>query len=244
MDNMNKDLLYSKPLPLISDFKFNNSVVNVFSDMINRSVPGYKTTLNLINILTSIHFDNKTNIYDIGCSLGDSSAASMKGTINKDCHFFAIDTSKEMINQCKKNLSKKYPQKNITFINNDALKIKFENASVVIFNFTLQFIPIDQRKYLLDRIYKGMNKNGVLILSEKIFFDDRDKQKNKNILHEKFKSINGYSNLEISQKKDALKKILLPETLNDHILRLQKIGYKNISLIYQCINFSTLIAFK
>lgn len=241
---MNKDLLYSKPLPLISDFKFDNSVVNVFSDMINRSVPGYKTTLNLINILTSIHFNNKTNIYDIGCSLGDSSAASMRGIIDEDYHFFAIDTSKEMINECKKNLLKKYPQKKIIFINNDALKIKFENASIVIFNFTLQFIPIDQRKDLLDRIYKGMNKNGILILSEKILFNDHNTQKNKNILHDKFKSINGYSNLEISQKKDALKKILLPETPNDHILRLQKIGYKNISVIYQCINFSTIIAFK
>ncbi|MEC8752963.1 MAG: carboxy-S-adenosyl-L-methionine synthase CmoA [Verrucomicrobiota bacterium] len=241
---MNKDLLYSKPLPLVSDFKFNNSVVNVFSDMINRSVPGYKTTLNLINILTSIHFNNKTNVYDIGCSLGDSSAASIEGIINKDFHFFAIDTSKEMINECKKNLLKKYPHKNIIFINKDALKIKFENASIIIFNFTLQFIPIDQRKNLLDRIYKGMNKNGILILSEKILFDDHDTQTNKNILHDKFKSINGYSNLEINQKKDALKKILLSETLNDHILRLQEIGYKNISVIYQCINFSTVVAFK
>jgi len=241
---MNKDLLYSKPLPVITDFKFNNSVVNVFSDMINRSVPGYKTTLNLLGILSSIHFKNKTNIYDIGCSLGDSSEAVIKAIGDKEYQFFAIDKSKEMIKICKKKLSKKNYQKKIQYINDDVVKLKFNNASIIIFNFTLQFIPLDQRKILLDRVYKGMNKNGMLILSEKILFDDLDIQKNKNALHDKFKSLNGYSNLEINQKKDALKKILLPETIDQHILRLQKIGFKNVNVIYQCINFSTIIAFK
>lgn len=241
---MNKDLLYSKPLPFITDFKFNNSVVNVFSDMINRSVPGYKTTLNLLGILSSIHFKNKTNIYDIGCSLGDSSEAVIKAIGDKEYQFFAIDKSKEMIKICKKKLSKKNYQKKIKYINDDVVKLKFNNASIIIFNFTLQFIPLDQRKILLDRVYKGMNKNGMLILSEKILFDDLDIQKNKNALHDKFKSLNGYSNLEINQKKDALKKILLPETIDQHILRLQKIGFKNVNVIYQCINFSTIIAFK
>ena len=241
---MNKDLLYSKPLPVITDFKFNNSVVNVFSDMINRSIPGYKTTLNLLGILSSIHFKNKTNIYDIGCSLGDSSEAVIKAIGDKEYQFFAIDKSKEMIKICKKKLSKKNYQKKIQYINDDVVKLKFNNASIIIFNFTLQFIPLDQRKILLDRVYKGMNKNGMLILSEKILFDDLDIQKNKNALHDKFKSLNGYSNLEINQKKDALKKILLPETIDQHILRLQKIGFKNVNVIYQCINFSTIIAFK
>ena len=241
---MNKDLLYSKPLPFISDFKFNDLVVNVFPDMIKRSVPGYNTTLILIKILSSIHFKSNTNIYDIGCSLGASSEAIINGIKNNEYHLFAVDLSKHMINKCKKNLFKKYPHASVSFLNKDVKNINFENASLIIFNFTLQFVLPKERDNLLQKVYNGMNKNSLIILSEKILFHDSNIQHKKNILHKKFKLMNDYSHLEINQKKDALKKILIPESADDHIIRLKKIGFTNINTIFQCINFSTIIAFK
>ena len=241
---MRKDLLYSKPLQVINDFKFNNLVASVFSNMINRSVPGYKTTLILIKILSSIHFKNNTNIFDVGCSLGASSEAIINGIKDKKYHLYAIDLSEHMIKKCKKNILNKYPKASVSFLDKDVKNVIFKNASLVVFNFTLQFILPNEKDDLIQKVYDGMSKNSILILSEKILYNDPNVQHKKDILHKKFKLMNGYSNLEIDQKKDALKKILIAETIDEHIFRLRKIGFTNINTIYQCINFSTIIAFK
>jgi tRNA (cmo5U34)-methyltransferase len=132
----------------------------------------------------------------------------------------------------------------VTMICADLLDVAIENASVVVLNFTLQFIPPTERQGLIQRIHGGLRPGGVLILSEKIAFGEPGRQQLHEELHHDFKRANGYSDLEISQKRSALEKVLIPETLDCHQARLKAAGFSSAELWFQCFNFASLVAIK
>jgi len=125
----------------------------------------------------------------------------------------------------------------------DICDIQLNNASFVVLNFTLQFVPVPKRLPLVEKIFNGMNKGAALILSEKIIFE-KDKQEYLNQYHIMFKKFNGYSDLEISQKRSALDKIMNPEKIDDHFDRFRKVGFKTSYVWYQHFNFISMIAVK
>ncbi len=84
-------------------FSFNQEVTEVFEDMIDRSVPGYNTTLRIIKQQTKNHYVEGTNIYDLGCSLG-ASTSSLLNALNRKSKVTAIDNSESMVRVCKERL--------------------------------------------------------------------------------------------------------------------------------------------
>jgi tRNA (cmo5U34)-methyltransferase len=115
---------------------------------------------------------------------------------------------------------------------------------VVVLNFTLQFIPIEDRAHLLSKIYQGMQPGGVLILSEKFRFDDQRQQSLQTDMHEHFKKMQGYSDLEISQKRTALENVLLAEPFSLHQKRLLEAGFSSAEIWFQYFNFASMLALK
>ena len=89
-----------------------------------------------------------------------------------------------------------------------------------------------------------MKPGGVLIISEKIIFPDEKLNQLFIEMYHSFKENRGYSKLEISQKRTALEKVLLPETLDLHRDRLQKIGFQSVDVWFQCFNFASMVTFK
>jgi tRNA (cmo5U34)-methyltransferase len=83
-----------------------------------------------------------------------------------------------------------------------------------------------------------------LILSEKIKFADTAEQTLLTDLHLAFKRANGYSELEISQKRSALENVLIPDTLETHQARLQQAGFAQSLQWFQGMNFISLLAVK
>ena len=164
MKNLKKDNLYKKDHNKINKFIFNNDVANVFEDMVNRSVPGYEFLIDNIGVLSKKFYQQNTRIYDLGASLCACSLSILEKLDNTNVEIYAVDSSKAMIDICKKNINKD----EIKFINSDILDIEIKNASVVILNLTLQFIPIDKREYLLNNIFSRLNKEGIVIITEKI----------------------------------------------------------------------------
>jgi tRNA (cmo5U34)-methyltransferase len=126
----------------------------------------------------------------------------------------------------------------------DINDVLITNASIVVMNFTLQFIQPEQRLKLLEKIYQGMNPNGILILSEKLSFTREEQQQLLIDMHHFFKKANGYSALEISQKRQSLENVLIPETLDQHQQRLLAAGFKQAEQWFQCFNFVSMVAVK
>jgi tRNA (cmo5U34)-methyltransferase len=112
----------------------------------------------------------------------------------------------------------------------------------VVLNFTLQFLPPGDRLPLLARIRDGLRAGGILILSEKIAGRDAAADGLLTEMHHAFKRANGYSELEISRKRSALEKVLVPETLDTHRQRLAAAGFARADLWFQCFNFVSLVA--
>ena len=240
-----QDEIYASPLNEIIDFDFDEKVAEVFPDMIQRSVPGYGTMISTIGILAAKYAQPNSRCYDLGCSLGAVSL-SMRQRINQpDCKIIAVDNSEAMVERGMELLasdnSSRVP---VEMVCADIQDIAIEDASVVVLNFTLQFIPLDQRLALITRIYQGLKPGGVLILSEKMAFDDQVKQDFHTEAHHDFKRANGYSDLEISQKRTALERVMIPESLTCHKQRLQEAGFPMSEAWFQCFNFASMIAIK
>lgn len=240
-----QDEIYASPLNEIIDFDFDEKVAEVFPDMIQRSVPGYGTMISTIGILAAKYAQPNSRCYDLGCSLGAVSL-SMRQRINQPgCIVIAVDNSEAMVERGLELLasdsSSRVP---VEMVCADIQDIAIEDASVVVLNFTLQFIPLDDRLALITRIHKGLKPGGVLILSEKMAFDDQIKQDFHTEAHHDFKRANGYSDLEISQKRTALERVMIPESLNCHKRRLQEAGFPMSEVWFQCFNFASMAAIK
>jgi tRNA (cmo5U34)-methyltransferase len=228
---------------LTGQFTFDNAVARVFPDMIKRSVPGYAETVAMSGVIAGEYARDNTRLYDLGCSLGAVTLAMRHGIKAENCNIIGIDNSAAMIEQAGHYLALDDGLVEVELVCADITSQPIENASVVALNYVLQFIAQDQRLDLLSRIAWGLNRGGALILSEKICFDD-DEQQLQDKLHLDFKRANGYSELEIAQKRSAIEHVLIPETEAIHIARLKQAGFSRVIRWYQCFNFVSFLAIK
>ncbi len=257
-----RDKIYATPQLDIAGFRFDQAVASVFPDMIKRSVPGYETIIAMTGTLAERYVQPNSRCYDLGCSLGASSIAMRHHIQQPGCEIIAVDNSEDMLKQCRAVLQQDQSNSEDSSVESSPTEsapikhtpvelvcgniedIPIVNASMVVLNFTLQFIPLEQRAKLLHKIADGLLPGGVLVLSEKVAFTDQQHHELMIDLHHNFKRANGYSDLEISQKRSALEDVLMPETLEVHRQRLRQAGFSSVDVWFQCFNFASLIALK
>ena len=237
-----RDDLFASPLSDPGLFRFDASVASVFPDMINRSVPGYATVVGMTGTLAAQRARPGSQIYDLGCSWGASLLSVAREPACDRCELIGIDNSESMLKQASNHLAQFPEARRVQLQYADVLDTPLHNASVVIMNYTLQFIPIEEREGLLKRIREAMMPGDVLILSEKLTLPDPRLNEYLIDLHHDFKRQQGYSDLEIAQKRQALEDVLVPETRQTHVERLQKVGFSRCDVWFQCLNFGSLIA--
>jgi tRNA (cmo5U34)-methyltransferase len=243
-DTPQRDTLYADPLGDVNAFTFDQQVVRVFPDMIKRSVPGYATIISMIGNLAERYASSGSCCYDLGCSLGAATLAMRHRIVASDCRIIGVDNSPAMVEQCRQIMAADSGEVPVEIVCADLQAQPIANASVVVLNFTLQFIAPAARAQILQHIFAGLNPGGVLILSEKLTFADPAHDELMIELHHNFKRANGYSDLEIAQKREAIDNVLIPETLEAHRERLRQVGFASSDVWFQCFNFASLIAIK
>jgi tRNA (cmo5U34)-methyltransferase len=236
-----RDKIFNQNNDLV-DFTFDTQVADVFDDMVRRSVPGYQTMIEMIGLSVKTYGQDNTNYYDLGASTGATSIALGINNIHQNNQIIAVDNSISMLKKCRHNLSKKI--NNTQIICADIADISFNNASIIVLNLTLQFINPNKRQDLIDKIYQGLNKGGVLIISEKIHFNNKQKQQLITNLHLDFKRANGYSELEIAAKRQSIENVLITDDKNTHFQRFNKAGFSTSICHFQCLNFASFLAVK
>ncbi|BCE00287.1 carboxy-S-adenosyl-L-methionine synthase CmoA [Marinicellulosiphila megalodicopiae] len=241
---MSKDNIYQHAHTQVADFTFDKKVANVFPDMIQRSVPGYSHVIAMIGLLAGKYAQPNSNLYDLGCSLGAVTASMRHNVKQTGCNIIAVDNSQAMLDKCEVNINSEESMLPVQFKLADISEIEIINASVVVLNFTLQFIKLEKRQALLEKIYHAMPKGGVLIISEKLDFADSSLNELMIENHHQFKRANGYSDLEIAQKRSAIENVLIAETWQTHESRLQTIGFAHPHIWFQSLNFCSIMAIK
>ncbi|MEM9533783.1 MAG: carboxy-S-adenosyl-L-methionine synthase CmoA [Pseudomonadota bacterium] len=238
-----RDQLY-KEQPADGPFEFSEAVAQVFPDMLARSVPGYRTTLATIGAIAGRYAQPGTRCYDLGCSLGAATAAMRSAIPHAETSLVAIDNAPAMVNRCRERFADAGAGCPVEVKEADITQAEVSQASVVVLNFTLQFVPLAERDDLIRRIATGMVSGGVLLLSEKVLLDDPASDALFADLHHAFKASQGYSRLEIARKRSALENVLIRETLQAHKERLTGAGLARCEVWFQCFNFASLMAFR
>lgn len=239
-----KDTIFSAPIEKIGDFTFDESVAEVFPDMIQRSVPGYSNIITAIGMLASRFVTENSNVYDLGCSRGAGILSIRRNVQAPGVKIIGVDNSEPMVERCRQHIQAYHSDIPVDILLDDIRQIDIQNASMVVLNFTLQFLPPNDRLLLLQKIYQGLNPNGVLVLSEKFTFDDERMNELLIDLHHTFKRANGYSELEVSQKRTALENVMRTDSIETHKNRLQQAGFSQVELWFQCFNFGSMVAIK
>jgi len=243
-DSQRRDRLYAQPAPRLEPFCFDERVAAVFPDMISRSVPGYGFVLEAITRLARQLVQPNSLVYDLGCSLGAATLALRAGIDQPGVACIAVDNSPAMIDRAREHVGAFRSDVPVALRLGDLREEPVENASLVVMNFTLQFVPREEREAVLQRIFDGLRPGGGLILAEKIHHQSPRLQQLVQQAHFDFKRDQGYSELEISQKRQALENVLVTETLAAHQARLTNIGFAEQAVISQHYNFMALLALK
>ena len=229
-------------------FRFNDNVAAVFPDMLRRSIPGYAASLEAIGSLAARYVRAGTHCYDLGCSLGAATLAMRQGIAAEGCTIFAVDVAPAMIARCREIIAEddrlNAPPTGVTIVEDDIRNVDIVNASMVVLNYTLQFLAPEDRDAMIDRIHAGMTEGGLLVLSEKVVDENAHMEELLVDLHHEHKRRNDYSSLEISRKRAALEDVLVPETVRSHRLRLERAGFRHTAVWLRYFNFVSIIAIR
>ncbi|MCU7959532.1 MAG: carboxy-S-adenosyl-L-methionine synthase CmoA [gamma proteobacterium symbiont of Bathyaustriella thionipta] len=239
------DRIFAHSLETAAPFRFDEQVAAVFPDMIQRSVPGYANLIAMTGVLARQYTQPQARIYDLGCSLGAAmwSMCSCLQDVDYKIPLIGIDNAEAMLQAARRHLPKD-SRHDIQLLCANIQDVAVKQASFVVLNLVLQFMPLAERSALLQKIHSGLLPGGALLLSEKIAFEDEAEQQQMTAWHHAFKRANGYSQLEISQKRSALENVLIPETLQTHKQRLQEAGFRQVHVWFQLFNFVSLVALK
>lgn len=236
---MNKDKVFQNKIS--KQFEFDEAVASVFDDMLDRSVPYYKQSLELTNNFVRKYVEKDDKVFDLGCSTA-STLISLAQKSDVPLNLIGVDNSDAMLARARRKTNAF--NLDIDLICDDIFDIDISDAKVVIANYTLQFIRPLQREKLIAKIYDGLKEGGIFIFSEKIIYDD--KILNKHCIDEyyDFKKTQGYSEFEISQKREALENVLIPYSEDENKKMIKEAGFKSCQTIFKWVNFATFIAFK
>ena len=244
---MSEDSIY-KADPGAEPFRFNEAVASVFPDMLKRSIPGYEASIEATGSLAARYVRANSVCYDLGCSLGAATIAMRQGIREPGCRIVAVDAAEAMIERCRAVVAADQQRDAAgapgDVVCGDIRDIDIDNASMVVLNYTLQFLPVDERAALLEKVRAGMHAGGLLLLSEKVVDEDPQMEQLLVDLHHEHKRRNNYSALEISRKRAALENVLIPETVAAHRERLCAAGFAKSAVWLRYFNFVSIIAIR
>ena len=229
----------------ISDFKFDKTVVTVFDDMVSRSVPFYDEMQRMSAELAGDFATDGANVYDIGCSTGTTLIAFDKTITAKNITYRGLDNSNEMLKRADEKLTEaKLKHKHeLTYCDLNK-ELSIQNASVVSMILTLQFVRPLYRERIVQEIYDGLNDGGAFIFIEKLTSENTIFNRLFINHYYAYKRRNGYSEMEIANKREALENVLIPYRMEENFELLRGAGFKKIEVFFRWYNFCAMIAMK
>ena len=226
------------------DFVFNQHVVEVFDDMLSRSVPFYQEVLQSSISLLDRYLRPSDSVYDLGCATGTSLLEFSRHLSDKKLRFYGVDSSPAMLEKARMKAKLYTGKENLTFLEDDITTMAFPETGAFIVHYTLQFLRPLQREAFLQKLFASLRPGGILLLSEKIISHDTRLNREYIDIYHTFKKSRGYSELEIARKREALENVLIPFSISENIDLLHRVGFNPVETFFQWFNFTSFIAVK
>ncbi len=226
------------------DFTFNERVVEIFDDMLDRSIPFYRQVIDGQAQLLDDFLQAGDKVYDLGCSTGTTVLELARLLGPKKLQFVGIDNSSPMLDKARLKAELYTKQQSLSFLFEDITEFDHPDAGCIILNYTLQFIRPLQRESFLQRLFHKLKPGGIMLISEKVI--NHDKRLNRAFIdiYHQYKKNRGYSELEIARKREALENVLIPFSMKENKAMLQKSGFVSVETYFQWFNFASLVAIK
>ena len=231
-----KDAVFRDPQQIV-DFVFDDTVAGVFPDMIRRSVPGYETVIPITGLMAARHVPEGGSVFDLGCSLGATTLATLRQLGEKRAQVIAVDNAPAMLERARELID----DDRVRFVCEDLTATDLTGANVVLMNYVLQFLSPELREATLSRMREQMHPEGLLIISEKIGDPDQDLHTFYDDTHLAWKRANGYSELEVSQKRAALENVMIIDTETAHRERFARAGFTQVDTWFRCLNWASFL---
>jgi len=223
------------------DWIFDKEIVDIFDDMVSRSVPFYPGMQKIFTDIASTFYKPNTTIYDLGCSTGTTMLNILSKINDREIKIVGIDSSEAMLNKAKEKLLNSKCKLVKADLNEE---IKFEQSSIIMLNWTLQFVRPMNRNALIKNIYEALVEGGILVISEKVLARNSDLNRLYIDLYYKLKKERGYTESEILKKREELENVLIPYRVEENIELLQRNGFKNPDVFFKYMNFAGIVAVK
>ena len=213
-------------------FKFENYDPQDFKNHIANSIPNYKCMRELIPSIASNFLVENTNIYDIGCSAGDL-LIELEQTfknVHDNLSYIGYDKAGNLL-----------PKSNgvVDFFKRDITdeRLTMFNTSLVFSLFTLQFIPLDKRVKVVQKIYDSLDKRGAFIVCEKITAKHGITEDIFTFTNYDMKYENGFTPNDILQKQVDLRGIMFPLNQAENENMFHQAGFRVIEVFFKSLNF-------
>lgn len=240
---MNRDTVFADQQK-VKDFCFDKKVADVFDNMVDRSVPFYQEIQRMVTEQVRDYALSGSIVCDLGCATG-TTLASLAEILPADIKLTGIDNSPEMLDKCREKLSHAGTEREIQLCCADLHPFpELSGISVAVSLLTLQFIRPLYRQELLTSLCQSMNKDGALILVEKVVASVPEINRSFIQYYYEMKRRNGYSETEINQKREALENVLIPYTTEENIELLKKSGFSHVEVFFKWYNFCGMVALK
>ncbi|MDW7772269.1 MAG: carboxy-S-adenosyl-L-methionine synthase CmoA [Desulfobulbaceae bacterium] len=240
---MKKDKLFDSK-GINEDFTFNDRVAEVFDDMLSRSVPFYSAVIDGIAELLRQQAPPGSIVYDLGCSTGTTLLELSRRLVDMDLEYRGIDIAPAMLEKARRKAEMYAKSPLVSFIEDDIMTAPLPDARAVICNYTLQFIRPPLRPRFIRRIYDSLPPGGLLYISEKIINHDKMLNRVYIDMFHRFKRRQGYSELEIAAKREALENVLVPFSIEENLDLIRQAGFASAEPFFQWFNFASFVAVK
>jgi tRNA (cmo5U34)-methyltransferase len=238
-----RDTLYQvESIP--EDFVFSERVVEVFDDMLDRSIPFYREVIRATASLLKTSLAPADRVVDLGCATGTTLLELARMLPDKGLKLIGVDNSSAMLEKARLKTELFSKQDRITFIEEDITRALHPGTSAFLLNYTLQFIRPILREDFLKRLYADLRPGGLLILAEKTISQDARMNREFIEIYHQFKRERGYSELEIAKKREALENVLIPFSIDENKALLQRVGFSSVATFFQWFNFTAFVAVK
>ncbi len=243
MQNTPQDKLFAID-SVVEDFVFNERVVEVFDDMLDRSIPFYKNVIELTaQLIDKILLPGDT-VYDLGCATGTTLLEFSRLLDQKDLRFIGVDNSVPMLDKARLKAELYSKNEQLSFEFQDITKFKKAGVGCIVLNYTLQFIrPLVREKFLLN-LFESLKPGGIILMSEKVISHNKRLNRDFIDLYHQYKKSKGYSELEIAKKREALENVLIPFSINENRKMLENSGFVSVETFFQYLNFVSFIGIK
>ena len=240
---MGEDTLYSSGT-VAEDFSFNERVAEVFDDMLSRSIPYYRTVIEGMAQLLCSLLPGGGVVYDLGCSTGTTLIELSRLLPSRDFRYVGIDNAPAMLAKARKKAAMYGKAAVLEFRQDDVTTCPLPGVSAVICNYTMQFLRPLTRPAFVNRLSALLPEGGVLLLSEKTVSHACQLNRDFISIYHAFKKQQGYSELEISAKREALENVLVPFSLEENRSILQQAGFTEVEIFFKWFNFASFVAVK